>query len=137
MRLELLDTFDLDRRLTLELPHPLLGGDQLLALSGQTLLRGSQQLVEVRAALVVGDLQGPARLDLLQPSVQVRVLHRGRLELRGEVLDPFLGGVRFDGRAAGRTLELRETRAFLGEGALGFPEGCPEPLELRSSGLAL
>ena len=51
----------------------ILGGDQLLGLAGETLLRHAQQLVEVGATLEVGELECAAGLHLLEAAIEVRV----------------------------------------------------------------
>ena len=60
--------------LPLQLVRAFLGRDQLLGLTGETLLRHAQDVVEVGAAFGVGQLELAAGLDLLQPPVEVGVL---------------------------------------------------------------
>ena len=86
LALGLLDLRGGDLHLAFEGVHALLGGDQLLGLTGQPLLGDAQDLVEVGASLGVGDLELAPRLDLLEAAVEVGVVLRCGLELGGEAL---------------------------------------------------
>ena len=82
--------------------HAFLGGDQLLGLAGESLLRDAQDLVDVGAALGVGELELATRLDLLQAAVEIGVVLRGGLELASP------GGRCVTPRSCALLLELRE-----------------------------
>ncbi len=88
--LDLFEPFAGDLELPLHRLGSLLGGDQLLGLTGEAFLGHPKDVVEVRTALCVGDLQGSACLDLLETPVEIGVLLRrglqvGRQPLRGDV----------------------------------------------------
>ena len=120
LRLELLEPLRIEHALTFHLPDPLLGRDQLLALSRETFLRRRQQLVHVRATLVLGDLERAPRLDLLETAVHLRVRLCRRLQLLREGICALGGTVGLLLHLGVRPLERFSARAFLRERCLGL-----------------
>ena len=98
--------------------HPVLGGDQLLGLTGEALLGHLEQLVDLRPALVVRELELAPRLEVLEAAVELRVLRGGVLELPHQLLRP---------RLLGRAITIGLHRDVLG---LGVAE--PFGLELAA-----
>src|SRR4029079_3428501 len=101
----------------------LLGGDQLLALTREALLRRREQLVHVRAALVLGDLPGAPRFDLLEPAIHLGVRQRRRLELLGEAFRTLGGAASLRERASIRALERFAFGPLFREGGLCLLQG--------------
>ena len=95
LALDLFEPLGRRRELLLQFLGALLGADQFLGLTGETLLGDPQDVVEVGAAFDIGDLELTSRLDLLEASVEVGVLLGGAREIGGALVRPGRG---FGGR---------------------------------------
>ena len=92
--------------LGLELADAVLGRDQLLGLTREPLLRDPQELVDLRATLVVGELELAARLEVLQAPVDLLVVGGRVVELADQLVHPLLQFVALTGRADGDLVGL-------------------------------
>ena len=91
LALDLFEPLGRRRELLLQFLGALFGADQLLGLTGETLLGDPQDVVEVGATFDVGDLELASRLDLLEASVEVGVLLGGAGEVGGALVRPGRG----------------------------------------------
>ena len=73
-----------------EFLDPVLGRDELLRLARQTLLRDAQELVDLRAPGIVGELQLTPRLVVLQTPVDLLVVGGRVVQLPDELVDALL-----------------------------------------------